>query len=68
MGGSLGAMVIPWPDHLNPLPKLHRGQSEVEDVLFRLSLISKGQHKLPDHPDKEKRLGDAPGAEFTEGE
>ena len=62
--GRLGAMVIPWPDHFNPLPKPHRGQSEVEDILFWLSLISKGRHNLPDHLDKEKRFGSARGPEF----
>ena len=35
--GRLGAMVIPWPDHLNPLLKLHMGPGEVEGALFRRS-------------------------------
>ncbi len=42
MDGSLGEMVIPWPDHLNPLPQPHRGQSEVGGALFRRSLSLKG--------------------------
>jgi hypothetical protein len=64
MGGSLGAMVIPWTDQHNPLPKPCMGQSEVGSALFRLSLISKGRHRPPGHPGNEKRLGSALGAEF----
>jgi hypothetical protein len=41
-------------------------QSEVEDILFWLSLIFNGRHSLPGRPDKEKRLGSAPGAQVEE--
>ncbi len=41
-------------------------QSEVEGIPIWRSL--RLWFTLPDYPDKEKRLGSAPGAEFTDGE
>jgi hypothetical protein len=43
MGRSLGGNGIPWTDQLNLLSNPHMGQSEVGDVLFRLSLIPEWQ-------------------------
>jgi hypothetical protein len=39
-------------------------QRELEGA--RILWNPKGQNTRPEYPDKEQRLGDAPGAEFTE--
>jgi hypothetical protein len=51
--GRLGAMVIPWPDHLNALPKPHIGQSEVGGALFRRTRSSKEWFTLTGQAEKE---------------